>query len=162
MAEKWVHERLEQYKLDFEAGDAVAIHTAVLFAAWNKIPTPEWAIPWLKDVLEMHVNGYFKRRQGLASDAVVSRRLRNDAGIHGMAKWLLALNPSDWRLWAGNIAQTQANAFDVIARDHTRLNKGKPRGKIVTPAMVKAIYYRVEKRGSKNSDSLGSDTPPNV
>lgn len=147
--EQFFSEQLEEYRRKFEDGEKTAFHEAVPFALWNNIAVPSWAVADLEEILGLHVNGAFKRKKGVASDAIASRRYRRDKGIHWHVEHLMSLSDQDWRYWAGDVPRGLANAFEAVADLYNQAHRGKKNAKFHTSAMVKAIYYRIEGRRSK-------------
>ena len=151
---------LERYRVDYESGDKIALHEAILFAVWNALPIPQWAIPELEVILDLHANGQFKRGKGVVGPYEESQRQGRDRAMHSEVLHLLDFSQASWRAWVGDVPQTQDNAFREVARMFTETYRSRPDRKIFTQAMVKAAYYRVERRSSKKASSSGKDMPP--
>lgn len=141
----------ERLRQEYEAGGATAFHEVVLLAIWNNLPIPGWATSKLEGIVRMHSEGRFERRQGIVPPVVAHNRHSRDEGMGLAVQRLLSLSASEWRIWAGNVPQTQANAFRAVASDWTDAMRGKPGQKVFTPAMVKAAFYRWRQVGSKKA-----------
>ena len=140
-----------RYRVEFAAGNPVALHEAVLLAIWSAQPVPDWAVPEVETIMKMHADGRFERKQGVAAPLAVEDRHRLAATLYQTVEWLMTLDEPEWRFHAGAQRKNKTAAFEVAAQiireagartgsaDHAHINADA----------VKNAYYTVRRAVEK-------------
>jgi hypothetical protein len=66
----------------------LALHEAVLLAAWNNLPVPKWAVPELESIMQLHAAGRFPRGKGVPGPMEESESRARDRAMHSQVQWL--------------------------------------------------------------------------
>lgn len=136
-----------RYRAEFEAGNPVALHEAVLLAIWNSLPVPDWAVAAVETIMQMHADGRFERKQGVAAPLAVEHRHQLAATLYQKVEWLMMLDEPAWRWHAGGQRKTKTAAFEVAARIIREAGAltGSAAHSHVNADAVKNAYYAVRR-----------------
>lgn len=156
--DEFLQHEFARYQAEYEAGNPVALHEAVLLAVWNQVPVPCWAVPAVEQIMSMHAQGRFERRQGVAAPLVIEGRAKQAAAIYLKVEWLLSLDDASWKWHAGGTRRSKQAAFEVAAElfreaGQTYGDRGKAH---MNRDTVKNAYYAVQKAlRSGNGSAFG-------